>query len=82
MSLLLDYDKLFFGFKLRRKKRYIDKEIISLKIQSKISWLMKNLSTIIELCQSLTRTNKLKTFYFFGRLIHFILTLHVSFSTM
>jgi len=42
---------------------------------------LKNLSTMLELCQFLARTRKLRTFYLIDRLIRLILTLPVSIAT-
>jgi len=61
---LLDYDKKIF-LKLKISLQYF---IVDVYTHSNL----KNLSTIIELCQSLTKPNKLKIFYFIDCVIHFI----------
>jgi len=42
---------------------------------------LKNLSTMLELCQSLARTGKSRTFYLIDRLIHLSLTFPISTTT-
>ena len=42
---------------------------------------LKNLSIMLELCQSLARTGKSRTFYMIDGLIHLILTIRVSTAT-
>jgi hypothetical protein len=43
---------------------------------------LQNLSSIIELCQRLAKIEKLKIYYLIDRLIHLILTLLVSITTI
>jgi len=43
---------------------------------------LKNLSTILELCQPLTKLRKSRTFYFIDCLIYLILILRVSTTTI
>jgi len=67
---------------------FSEQEKISLKFQLRHFIIdapnhphLKNLSTMLELCQSLARIGKSRTFYLIDRLIPLILTLPVSIAT-
>ena len=60
---------------------FSEQEKISLKFQLPNHPDLKNLSTMLQLCQSLARTGKSRTFYLIDRFIRLILTLPVSTAT-
>jgi hypothetical protein len=59
---------------LRYQLRYFKFDVL-------IEPTLQNLSSIVELCQRLAKTEKLKIYYLIDRLIRFILTLLVSITT-